>query len=200
MKALLTAIGPRVPFLFLLLSGCQGTPDPVRPDDATLHLACLDRESIAPLEFGDGMPKLFVFTTIDCPIANAYAPELRSIFAEHRSRVRCHLVHVDPDVSKDQARGHRDAYALDTTILFDPTHELVKRTGVSVTPEAALYDGRGNMVYRGRIDDLFPALGTRRRQAFHHDLRDALAAVLEGRPVPTPRTKAVGCYIADLRR
>jgi hypothetical protein len=50
-------------------------------------------------------------------------------------------------------------------------------------------------MYLGRIDDRFPDLGVRREEPTTHELRDALDAVLAGKPVETPRTLAVGCFI-----
>ena len=55
------------------------------------------------------------------------------------------------------------------------------------------------LVYRGRIDDRYVDFGNTRARATQHDLRQALDAVLSGEPVANPRTKAVGCFIADLR-
>ena len=54
------------------------------------------------------------------------------------------------------------------------------------------------MVYRGRIDNVYAALGKRRPEATEHDLRKALDEVLSGRPVAEPRTQAIGCYIPSL--
>jgi len=51
------------------------------------------------------------------------------------------------------------------------------------------------VVYHGRIDDRIVALGKRRVEPTTRDLREALDAMLEGKPVPTPVTKAVGCYL-----
>jgi hypothetical protein len=38
-----------------------------------------------------------------------------------------------------------------------------------------------------------------RPQPTTHDLADAIEATLQGRPVAVPRTKAIGCLIADLK-
>jgi len=76
----------------------------------------------------------------------------------------------------------------------------VKRAGATITPEAAVYDGRGRLTYRGRIDDRYSAVGIERATATRHDLQDAIAATIAGKPV-TPRfTQAVGCYVADFVR
>jgi hypothetical protein len=68
-----------------------------------------------------------------------------------------------------------------------------------VTPEAAVY-ASGRIVYHGRIDDRYVDLGLERPSPTVHDLGDALAAVLAGRPVKHPVTQPVGCFIADFRR
>jgi hypothetical protein len=58
-------------------------------------------------------------------------------------------------------------------------------------------DRAGSIRYSGRIDNFYAALGRPRQRVTEHDLRDALDAVLAGRPVPRPRTDAVGCHIVD---
>ena len=66
------------------------------------------------------------------------------------------------------------------------------------TPEAAVFDATGRLVYHGRIDDRWVEIGKARPQAQTHDLEDAIAAVLAGRPVARAETRAVGCTLADL--
>jgi hypothetical protein len=80
-------------------------------------------------------------------------------------------------------------------VLIDRRHELVRQLGATVTPEAAVIGAHGELLYRGRIDDGYVSLGKRRFEATTHDLRDALEAVLAGKPVAAPRTATVGCAI-----
>jgi hypothetical protein len=67
----------------------------------------------------------------------------------------------------------------------------------SITPQAFVIDRSGEIRYRGRIDNLYAALGKTRQQVTSHDLRDALDAVLVGGKVPHPETEALGCFITD---
>jgi hypothetical protein len=62
-----------------------------------------------------------------------------------------------------------------------------------------LQGGELREVYRGRIDDRYLSLGTERPQAMHHDLEDAIRAVLANKPVPQPGGPAVGCSIVTLQ-
>jgi hypothetical protein len=54
-------------------------------------------------------------------------------------------------------------------------------------------------LYRGRIDNRVADFGSTRPEATVHDLKDALDAVLAGRPVAVPFTKSVGCAITRAR-
>lgn len=137
------------------------------------------------------------FVTQDCPISNRFMPEIRRICGEYSSRdTRCLMAYVDATATADQIREHRQTYESTVPAVHDLNHALVALADASVTPEAALFDRAGNLAYRGRINNFYADLGTPRRQATKHDLRDALEDVLAGRAVSQPRTQAVGCFIS----
>ncbi len=139
------------------------------------------------------------FVTDDCPVSNAFSPEMARLAQEYSGKgVQFFLVEVDPDTSSQQAMSHAREYKLDLPILLDRGHGLIKRTGVKTTPEAAVVTPNGEVVYSGRIDDRFVKLGRQRPEPSHRELKDALDAVLDGKPVAVKRAEAVGCPIADL--
>jgi len=152
-----------------------------------------------PLRVAQGKANALFFVSAECPISNAFAREIARICAGYKSKgIGCDLVYVDPGMSDDQARKHAQEYGHgDYPKIVDRRHELVKATGVTVTPEAAVVNREGKVVYRGRIDDSFSALGQPRREIRDADLRNALDAVAAGRPVEKPETKALGCFISD---
>lgn len=174
--------------LLVLLAACGGDAEP-------LALTDLDGASHRPLAPG-GAPTVLLFITTDCPIANAYAPEIGRLVADHPD-VRFFLVHVDPDVTPDDARAHARDFDLPGPILIDTDHALVRRTGATVTPEAVVLAPDGAIAYRGRIDDWFVELGRKRPRPTKRDLRAALAAVQAGDPVANARTTPVGCLIPE---
>jgi ribosomal protein L35AE/L33A len=145
---------------------------------------------------------VFLFTSTECPISNRYAPELRRLAATFVPQgVLFRLVYPNPAEDTTAIREHMAAfsYAGATQALRDPKHALVKFVGATITPEAAVYAG-GRVQYRGRIDNRYVDFGVDRPAATEHDLHDAIAAVLAGKPVPHPETQPVGCYIADFAR
>lgn len=149
--------------------------------------------AVRPLERRGG-PTVLVFVATDCPISNGYAPELQRIMAEHRGDgTEIDLVYCD--ATADQAKAHMAAYGYIGRALLDPNHALSARLGAHVTPEVAVLDDQGHLVYRGRIDDRYVDFGRKRQVATTHDLQAALDAVLAGRPVSMPMTRAIGCPI-----
>ena len=139
------------------------------------------------------------FIAHDCPIANGYAPEIQRIAARYAPRgVACLLVYVEPDLTAAGARKHCAAYGYRVPALRDLRHALVRMTGATVTPEAVVLAPDGHALYRGRIDDKYVSLGQPRYRVSRHDLRDALDAIVQHRPVPHPATTALGCFIPPL--
>lgn len=179
----------------------RNAPGAPRRDDRGPALAELDGRLWHPLRPDDGSSaQVLVFVTQDCPVANHYAPEIARLARTYAARkVPFLLVQVDPDLSPEAAREHAREYHLDLPVLLDRDHALVGRTGARRTPEAAVIAPDGTIAYCGRIDDRFGTLGRQRPEPAHRELRDALEAVLAGRPVSVARVEAIGCPIADLK-
>lgn len=173
-------------------------------DGQSLDLLSLDGRRVDPFHVAAARATVFVFTRIDCPISNRFAPtieQLRRVF-EPRG-VRFWLVYVDPAESPAAIRAHLTEYGQQATALRDPRHTLVEFSGVTITPEAAVYVSGGDkgprLLYRGRIDDRYVEFGRARPRPSKHDLRESLEALLAGRAVVPQTTPAIGCIIADLR-
>ncbi len=150
-----------------------------------------------PLVAAGQKATVLFFVLSDCPIANSYAPEINRIAAAYSSLgVRSYLVYVEDELSAPVARQHAQDHEFKFPALLDPGHQLVKFSKVTVSPEVAVLAPDNTVLYRGRIDDRAAAFGQSRVTPSKRDLRDALEAILAGKPVDTPVTKAVGCYIS----
>jgi hypothetical protein len=160
----------------------------------------LDGRRVDPLAFGDGVrAHVFVFTTSDCPISNRYAPEITRLATAFADRgIRVWLVYPVPSDTARQARQHASRFGLTIPVVRDTSFDLVRQTGVTVTPEVAVIERGGRQIYRGRIDDRYVDFGRDRPAPTTRDLQDVLEAVAVGAPA-TPRiTRAIGCYLPDL--
>ena len=153
----------------------------------------VSRDLFAPT----GAANVLVFVASDCPISNGYAPEIQRLCHDYRKKgVACTVVYEDASIDDAGVRAHREAYGYtDIPVVVDTRHEIAARAKVSVTPQVAVVGAGGAVKYRGRIDNKYEKLGQPRRVITAHDLREAIDAVLDGRPVARPETQAVGCSI-----
>jgi peroxiredoxin len=136
------------------------------------------------------------FTTTDCPLSNGYVPEMNRTRADYASRgVAFYAVQADTTISDADVRKHAKEFGFTFPLLFDPNQLLVRITGATAIPEVAVLSNDGKVLYLGRIDNRVADFDQRRPAATERDLRDALDAVLAGKPVSRPKTNAVGCAI-----
>jgi hypothetical protein len=180
-----------------------GRPGSKAREDRARAVALKDvnGRSHTPLSQRDSKATVLFFLLPDCPISNAYAPEIRRICTTYAAKkVAAFIVHADPDVSAADAKKHAKDYSLSCPVLLDPAHVLVERTGVTVAPEVAVIAPDGKVVYRGRIDDWYVDYGKRRAEPTQRDLRNALDAILKGKPVPRATTKALGCPLPEPKK
>ena len=80
--------------------------------------------------------------------------------------------------------------------LYDgETQALSMKFGAVATPHIFIFDQDRKLRYQGRIDD-----NQREELVKTQDARDALDALLEGRPVPVAETRAFGCTTKWMRK
>ena len=149
-----------------------------------------------PLADAGQKATVLFFVLHDCPLANTCAPEINRIVTDYAPRgVRSFLVYVENDLSAKAARKHAKEHGFPCPALLDREGQLVRFTQVTTSPEVAVLAPDNTVRYRGRIDDRLVAFGKQRVAPTRRDLREALDSILEGKPVPNPVTKAVGCYL-----
>jgi peroxiredoxin len=149
-----------------------------------------------PAEWSGKRAVVLFFLTTDCPLCNNYVPELNRIAQAYAARgVAFYAIQGDATVPDADVRQHAKDYAYTFPYLFDPTESLATFTGATATPEAAVLSPEGQLLYLGRIDNRLEDFGKQRVQVTEFDLRDTLDAILNGKPVPHARTKALGCAI-----
>jgi len=165
--------------------------------------SCVSRKAdlAAPAARTEIVAKVYLFVNNDCPIANQYSPEIRRLHQLYTPRgIAFWLVHCDSEETEASVREHDRHYDLSLPVIMDLNQSLARRSQVEVVPSAAVFLADGELAYHGRIDDRFAEVGRERPQASRHDLAEALDAILDHHPVPTPATKAVGCYIFNVPR
>jgi peroxiredoxin len=76
--------------------------------------------------------------------------------------------------------------------LFDETQDVAKAYSAACTPDFFLFGADRRLVYRGQFDPSRPGNGV---PVTGQDLRAAIDALLDDRPVPQDQRPSVGCTI-----
>lgn len=179
----------------LLAAACGGESKPA------IAVWDLEGRKIDAMAVGEHELVAYVFVSTTCPISNRYIPTLERIGEAYEGTADLIAVYPDPRDTAERVMSHQREFGIRWPTIRDPDHVLVRHAGVEVTPEAAVFTGRGanaQLLYRGRIDDRVPTFGTFRAASSRDDLRDALE---RGKAGDTSRSEvqAVGCPLADLR-
>ena len=183
------------PAFVLLCAGCDALPARGRETSAS---------SVTPAVFAGKQGELvaIVFISTECPIANAMMPDIKALAADARARgVRVVAVHPAPWATEQSIAEHARTFGIDGALdaVLDARQEIAAAIGATVTPEGALVrlDGNGGFerLYLGRVNDLYAAIGRRRATPTSNDLSNAIRAAHEGRAIPSPAPRAIGCFI-----
>jgi thiol-disulfide isomerase/thioredoxin len=158
----------------------------------------LNGRAVNPLQASSGKTVVLIFVRRDCPISNRYAPTIEHLGSEHQGDAHFYLVFPDKSDSAAVIRKYLDDFHYSIPAVRDPGHVLVKLTHAQFTPEAAVLDSKGALVYHGRIDDLYVSFGRARSAPTTHELQEAIEAAIAGRSPAHPEVPGVGCYISDL--
>jgi peroxiredoxin len=137
---------------------------------------------------------VLVCMSVECPISNEYIPTLNRLADKYRPR-GVKFIGVNPNAGQTLAEmaDHARQFKLAFPFVKDEGAKVSRRLSFQVTPEVCLFDNRGKLVYRGRIDDRYRAGSGAAGEAATSDLERALNEVIAGRPVSVSRTKAMGC-------
>jgi thiol-disulfide isomerase/thioredoxin len=155
---------------------------------------------------------VFVFTANHCPTAQAYEERIERLHADYAGRgAQVVLVSPnDPLALRLDEQGYSDLgdsledmkiRAKDRgwtfPYLYDgETEAMSRRYGPVATPHVFVFDAERKLRFVGRVDD-----GENPAKVTTHDARNAIEAVLAGKPVPVETTKVFGCSVkwADKR-
>lgn len=130
-----------------------------------------------------------------CMISQYYARVLQELSIRYQGKVQFKGVFPNPfstdSTINEFAKDRKSTFPL----YRDPEGTFCKENKLSVTPEALVINRLDQVIYKGRIDDFYFAIGRFRRVTTRYDLLSALEQALKGQPVETPRVPAVGCLI-----
>ncbi|KAA6431434.1 redoxin domain-containing protein [Dyadobacter flavalbus] len=146
-----------------------------------------------------------VFTCNHCPTAQAYEERIKKLTSDFKaSKVAVVAISSnDPKAIRLDELGYTDLsdtyeemkvrakdMAYNFPYLFDGDDQKTALAyGPVATPHIFIFDKDRKLQYNGRIDDVEKPTGTPKNT----DARNAIEALLAGKPVPVPTTKTFGC-------
>ena len=169
-----------------------GTPaPPFELPDVTGEMVSIDDYAAAPA-------LLVMFICNHCPFVKHVRDELARLGRDYTARgvgivaISANDAEAYPaDAPGELAKEKRDAgYVF--PYLYDETQQVALAYQAACTPDFYLFDGDRKLVYRGQLDDSRPGNDV---PVTGRDLRAALDAVLEGRPVDQDQRPSLGCNI-----
>jgi hypothetical protein len=184
--------------LILAVAACCSAHEspPPRSDEHGPAVPSIAGDVVHPLELGKNRAAVLVFVLRDCPISNAYAPEINRMVSEYAVKgIAFYVVHADRDASDAELKKHAEEFGYSCPVLADRQRALSDCLDIAVAPEAAVVGADQKLLYRGRIDDRFVDFGKERKEPTTHELRDALEAIIAGKPLAVERSRAVGCSL-----
>ena len=133
-----------------------------------------------------------IFVATKCPVSNAYNTRMAALGKEYAAKGVL-LVGINSNKTEPAAevKEHAEKHRFTFPVLKDDGNKIADAYGATRTPEVFVVDPKGNLLYHGRIDENQDDAKNVRSP----DLRNALEAVLSGKPVPMAETKAFGCTI-----
>jgi thiol-disulfide isomerase/thioredoxin len=143
-----------------------------------------------------GPVTVVTFIATQCPVSNSYNQRMIQLYKDYTPRnVKFIFVNANRSEPASEVREHSQRVGFSFPVYKDPDNVVADRFDAQVTPESYVIDGSGILRYHGSIDDDMNV-----SRVHVQRLRQALDALLAGKPVPATETKAFGCTIKRVHR
>lgn len=134
---------------------------------------------------------VIIFIATRCPVSNGYNDRMEKLAEDYQSKgINVIGINSNSTEPASEVKSHAAEKHLTFAILKDDGNKIADRFGANHTPEAYVIDASGKLVYHGRIDN-----SQNTANITSNDLRDALDAVLAGKPIQKTTSVAFGCSI-----
>lgn len=167
------------------------------------RLPGVDGREYALKDFADARVLVVIFTCNHCPTAQAYEKRIVQLHADYKDKgvalvaitpndplaIRLdELGYTDLSDSFEETKIRAKQRGFQFPYLYDgDTQETSARFGVLATPHVFIFDQARKLRYVGRIDN------SEVKTVTSHDARNAIEALLAGKPVPVEKTNVFGC-------
>lgn len=148
--------------------------------------------------FADKKALVVMFICRHCPYVQHVKEELARLGRDYAGKsvgivaISSNDATQYPDDRPERLRAMAQELGFNFPLCYDETQEVAKAYAAACTPDFYVFDQDRRLVYRGQLDDSRPG---NRIPVTGKDLRAAIDAVLEGRPVSGEQKPSLGCNI-----
>lgn len=170
-------------------------------DKATdFRLRNIDGKMVSLSDYKDARGFLLIFTCNTCPYAVAYEDRIIALDKKYKEKgvpviaINPNNPEVQPGDSFEKMQQRAREKGFTFPYLLDEGQEVYPRYGATRTPHVFLLENtaEGHIVrYIGTIDDNYQDAGAVETRY----VEDAVDAMLQGRKIEIPTTRAIGCSI-----
>jgi len=164
------------------------------------HFVLLFFIGIVPINFllSQSLYKVYFFLLEDCKISQAYISEIKRIEKEFANdSIQFTALFPNATSTKQTVETFNKKYKLPMPCKQDVQRMIADQYQISVLPEVVVINESLNQkLYQGRIDNLFVAIGKRRKKATEFDLKEVLKGIVSGQQLPYRKTAAIGCFLS----
>lgn len=133
-----------------------------------------------------------MFIATQCPYSNAYNDRMRDMAVTYAKQGVLFLgINSNKTEPAQETREHARKHGFGFPVAKDPDNKVADLYGAKHTPEIFVVDPGGVLRYHGRIDENYEDAS----KVNSPDLKNALDALLSGKPIEKAETKAFGCSI-----
>lgn len=161
-----------------------------------IALSCLGCLPVSAGTHSGPSPSVLIFMLKDCPIAQQYLLMLGKMGKDlKRKHIQFKIEFEDSNLSEAIAKRHLKQYNCDLPFQIDQSHSIAKKWKATVSPEVFFIGSNSKILYHGRIDDRYMALGSPRPAATRHDLSNAIQQWIQHKPILVPYSEPIGCIL-----
>jgi peroxiredoxin len=164
-----------------------------QPAPKFVGLTGIDGKSHSLDDYKSAKVIVIAFTCNHCPVAQMYEDRFIRFANVQKKRGVVFLAissSLLPPDSLEKMRERATQKGFDFPYLSDPTQEIGKAYGATVTPQLFVLDRERNIAYMGKFDDDIEPEKVQRSY-----VREAVHALLDGKRPDPSETRATGCGI-----
>jgi peroxiredoxin len=162
------------------------------------NLPSVGGENVSLSDFDDKKVLVMVFMCNHCPYVIHILDGFIDLVNDYREKdaafvgINSNDATTHPEDSFEKMQEYAQQYNYPFVYAYDESQEVAKAYKAACTPDFYIFDQERKLVYRGQMDDSRPGGGA---EVTGEDLRVAIDAVLEDKPVSDDQKPSTGCNI-----